>query len=239
MHFQLLFPGKNSNAGACLRGVGLNDFVEGSQESPIREHDVSGLLVGWGPKIGYEPANQRWIDSGEGYLIGFWNDSPCTPKDLARVSMFSGYSCTLSDGQEWQIPCARMLPSSFRLVGSHWSSVRKPQFNDFWERSEIWFRRFELMDMHEPTIISQDGITAEQLLDQWCEFCCFAIRQNYRLTPRIASELGLLDSTSKVTILMAAIEGMPIKEVVNELSELHERAVATGKKEDAPVTTGS
>lgn len=239
MHFQLFFPDKKNNAGACLRGVGLSDFVDGASEVPSRVGDVGGLLVGWASKIGYEPTNQRWIDSGEGYQIGFWLDEPCTPKDIRRLSMFDGFTMTLN-GQEWQIPMASDLPVSFRLIGAHWTKIRKPQFDDFWRRSEIWFRRFMVLGLDEDRICEESRITPQQLNDEWCDFCVFTLRQNYRLTPLIASEMGVMDSASRMAITMSAIDGMDIQDVLQEIGRLRERDEATGsKKDEAPSIQGS
>lgn len=232
MHFQLLFPGKTSNAGSCLRSVGLADFVAGCTEMPVAS-DKPGLLVAWGNSIGLDPANQRVIDSGEGYDVIFSKTSPCTPAELARSSLFNGYDVDLSDGQNWRVPLAADLPKTMKLVGKDWRTVRKPQFDEYWQRSEVWFRRFLMQDLDEKSMLSETGMTAQELHNEWMDFCIFCLRQNYRLTPLIASELSIIDTDDLLKITLAAIDGMAIKEVMEEAAKKAERESAGSKKEAA------
>ncbi|HEY0982673.1 hypothetical protein [Schlesneria sp.] len=234
MHFQIMFPGKMTNAAACLRSVGLADFVDGVNECAVTMRDgvPDGLLLNWSGEIGYFPDRQRWIE-GPGYQIGFWTDSPCAPADLARPSLFPGYEIELGDGHKWRVPCAADLPTTLRMVDSQWRKVRKPKFNEFWQQSEPWFRRLLVMDLDENKMASDAGRTAEQMLTEWAEYCVVSLRQNYRLTSEIASELGILDSDSLLSITMASVDGMNIKAVIAELAELREKESAGVKKKEA------
>ena len=143
MHYQLFFPGKTSNAASCLRSVGLADFVDGANEMPLtgRDNAPLGLLVTWGDIPRWEPSNQAVTDC-KGYKLVMWlgEDRRCTPADLARQSLFPYYRIPLSDKQEWDVPRASELPSGLRMVDGQWTKVRKPQFMDFWNQSETWFR---------------------------------------------------------------------------------------------------
>jgi hypothetical protein len=241
MHYQLMFPGKMSNSASCLRSVGLADFVDGASECPVTSRDglPDGLIVGWTGEIGYVPTRQRWID-GPGYKIGFWTDSPCVPIDLARQSMFPGYDWTLADGNLWRVPCAADLPTTLRLVDSHWKKIRKPQFNEYWNQSEPWFRRLLLMDLDENKMALDSGRSADQMLNEWAEFCVFALRQNYRINSVIASELGILDTDDLLRITMAAVDGMNVKAVLAEFEALKEKETAgLSKKEGDSLTPDS
>lgn len=219
MHFQMWFPGL-TGSGSALQSVGAIDFREGCRESLAKFADGrSGLLLSWQGEAGYFPDRQRWIplDSSDGPQIGYWNDSPCTPADLERRSLFNGYRQPLADGYEWVIPQAAGLPASLRLVNGAWSKIRKPQFDEFWARSEVWYRRFMAFDLDVKAILLAEGISEELFHQELADFCIFALRQNYRLLPQIASELGLFDSDSALRIVWSVIDGMAIKEVLHEL----------------------
>ena len=242
MHFQVWFPGKTNNGAQLLRDVGLADFVEGHRECMTTQRlpdgvVKDGLQVSWGGgDAGYFPDRQSWVplrslDFGEiGPQLGYWLDSPCTPDDLRRGSLFNGYKVKLADGNEWQVPLAVELPATLRLVERAWTKVRKPQFDDFWAQSEVWYRRFMLFDLNPDTMASQEGIDAAAMQTAWAEFCVFSLRQNYRVTAEIASELGILDTDSLLRITWSVIDGMAIKEVLNEMQGIADRDSAFEKK---------
>ena len=239
MHFQLFFPNAGPDTGQALRKAGLPDFVDGATSCQVVISGQPGLLVGWGPSVGYAPEVQRWID-GPGYRIGFWTDKPCLPEELARGSLFPGYRMSLADGNLWIVPAASELPTNIRLVDSKWTHVRKPQFDEYWARSEVWFRRLVLLDLNESRIREDAGLNSDELLAEWVDFVVFALRQNYRLTPLIASELGLIDSASLFNVTMSAVDGMAIREVLDELLVESEREnVGLAKKNDGVPTQDS
>ena len=239
MHYQLWFPGATRDAAGLLKSAGLADFVEGAMESIARIDDVAGLLVTWSGEAGYIPDRQKWITPfvGATYRIGFWTDSSCGPEDLRRSSLFDGYLNTLGDGQTWQIPKAADLPSTMRLVDRQWTKIRKPRFDGFWKRSEAWYRRFMQCDLESDTICRVENLTPSQLYHDWSDFCVEALRQNYRLTPEIASELGLLDSESLLRITMAVVDGMAIAEVLAEMRHNADVESATEQKKSGSVTS--
>ena len=232
MHFQLFFPNAGPDTGQALRRANLPDFVDGATSCQLAIGGVGGLLVGWGQGIGFAPERQRWID-GPGYRIGFWTDSGCMPEELARGSLFPGYRMSLADGNQWIVPAAAELPTNIRLVDSKWTHVRKPQFDEYWKRSEVWFRRLVLLDLNEERIREDAGLNSDELLSEWVDFVVFALRQNYRLTPQIASELGLIDSQALLNVTMSAVDGMAIREVLDEvLAETERENVGLTKKND-------
>ena len=232
MHYQIWFPGVTRDAAGMLKSAGLADLVEGARESIARIDDQAGLLVTWSGEAGYISDRQRWFTpfTGATYRIGFWTDSPCTPQDLQRRAMFSGFLQALGDGATWQIPVAADLPSTMRLVDRQWTKVRKPQFDSFWKRSEVWYRRFMMCDLDPDTICRTENLTPGELYHDWSDYCVEALRQNYRVTPEIASELGLLDSDSLLRITMATVDGMAITEVLAEMRHNADVESATEKK---------
>lgn len=238
MHFQMWFPGA-TGCVAALQSIGAVDLREGCRESMAKFIDGRmGLLLSWTGDIGYVPERQRWVPlrNAEGPQVGYWSESPCVPTDLARRSLFDGYQQRLADGNDWVIPRATALPASFRLVDGAWSKVRKPQFDEFWARSEVWYRRFMTCDLDAEVIFRTEGISEEQFHQELADFCCFALRQNYRLLPEIASELDLLDSNSALSIVWSVIDGMAIKEILQEMQEVADVQSAFGDEKKVEVS---
>lgn len=231
MHFQLWFPGESRDAAGLLRSSGLADLADGCQETlmKMRPDGESGLLINWTGQIGFFLERQKWVDCGK-YWIGLWLDSPCLPQELARSSLFHGYEVLLSDGQRWQIPLATELPATLRLVDRCWTKVRKPQFEAFWRASETWYRRLMLCDLDPETIGVREGLTRDQIEQELGEFCVTALRQNYRVTPEIVSELGLLDTQTALRIIWSVVDGLAIKEVLAEVQVRADEESAFEKK---------
>jgi hypothetical protein len=88
-----------------------------------------------------------------------------------------------------------------------------------------------------------EGLTLEELQAQFAEFCVFALRQNYRVTPEIVSELGLLDTDSLAKIVLHAVDGMNIRAVLDEMQQRDDLESAfDGEKKalaDAPLITSA
>lgn len=234
MHFQLWFPGQARDSAGLLRANGLADFVEGAKESvdKLNPQTLPGLWITWSGESGAAPDRQRVIDCGN-YSIVFWTDSPCAPEELQRRSVFVSYSLDLSDGNAWLIPKASELPADFRLVDKAWAKVRKPQFNQFWAESETWYRRLIKDDLDAQTICAAENLTVEALQGQYADFCTVALRQNYRVTREIVSELGLLDSSGVLGIIMRVVDGIDIREVLDEARERDDTETAFEKKAEA------
>ena len=243
MHYQLFFPGKFGNSASCLRLVGLADFVDGANEMPLtgRDGEPSGLLVSWGDVPKWEPAKQSKVDA-TGYQIIFWTGADgavdVTPAEIVRQSTFSGYVPKLSDCNQWLVPVAADLPSGLRLVDGHWTKVRKPQFVDFWNQSEKWYRRSMLFNFDLQKMANDASMTVNAVLDEMVEFAVFALRQNYRINAEIASAIGLLSTQDVDLIVGCVIDKMAIQEVLDEMQHLQD-IETTQKKEGDSVTQGS
>lgn len=235
MHFQLWFPGQTRDAAGLLRSHGLPDFVEGAKESvdKLTPETMPGLWVTWSGNSGSDPANQTVIECG-GYSIVLWKNKPCVPEDLARRSKFGAYNVLLADGNMWLIPVAAQLPATFKLSGGQWKKTRKPQFDEFWRQSEIWYRRLVEYQLDPAEISNGESIPVEQVYGEFAEFCITALRQNYRMTGEIASELGLLDSESITNIVLYVLDGIFIKEVNDEIADRSDVETAFEKKQEAP-----
>ncbi len=71
-----------------------------------------GCVLGVAPeRLGYFADRQTWLRfpsaPGPNLAVGYWNDSPPTPAELARGELLPGRLVRLRDGAEWQIPLAR------------------------------------------------------------------------------------------------------------------------------------
>jgi hypothetical protein len=234
MHYQMWFPGKTQDAAGLLKTDGLQDFVEGASESVMKLEPtgVPGLLVTWSGDAGIFPDRQRVVDCGR-YSLIFWTDNPCTEADLRRSTTFRSIALDLN-GSPWLVPQAAELPATMRLAGGSWKKIRKPQFDEFWAASEKWYRRFLLQSLDVDEIAKVDGLTHEQVESEFADFCCFALRQNYRVNPEVVSELGLLDSMAILGIIYRVVDGIHIDEVTQQFLAQADRDTATGKNAESP-----
>lgn len=198
------------------------DFLPGAAQAAAVLDGVSGTVVGWGDSIGVEREKQRWVPSDDGrYQIGFWAHRVVTPEDLQKPEQFNGFFATLADDNAWAVPAASMLPTSLtRDKSKHWVRVRKPQFEQFWRESEVWFRRFLKFDLDPGKMRQDSGLSEQDFLDAWVKFVVFVLRQNYRITEQIASELGILDSKALSTVTFYAVDGMAVSELDKEQDEV-------------------
>lgn len=241
MHYQLFFPGQSCDAKPALRAAGLDDFLTGSKgglaslklpQSDGTAVETRGLLVGWSGEFGAFFERQRVVDLGAGTWLVLWTDSPVTPEDLQRGSLFTGYDTKLADGQLWRVPSAAELPCDLRLRGGQWESVRKPQFQEFWRQSELWQHRYLKCELDAGQMQRDSGLDWPALVQQWVGFCLLALRQNYRLTPEIASELGLLDTSALFWITFNVLDRPVIEEIEAELGTKADRESAGFEKKE-------
>lgn len=56
--------------------------------------------------MAYRPDEQVWRKrpGDECVYVGYWKESPPTPRDLARHARLAGDSVALADGNQWQVP---------------------------------------------------------------------------------------------------------------------------------------
>lgn len=213
--FLLFFPNSaGRSVRSLLESADMLDFLPGAAQASVVLDGVSGTLIGWGDRIGVEPDRQTWGEDCGGYRVGFWVDANVTPEDLAKPDQFSGYRAVLADGNEWVIPAASMLPTSLvRDKSKHWKRVRKPQFDQFWRESEVWFRRNLKCGLDLQEMLKESRLSEQAFLDAWVKFVVFVLRQNYRVTEDVVSSLRLLDSRSLYMVTLYAVDGMAIEEL--------------------------
>lgn len=57
----------------------------------------------------YQPKDQTWQKTKEGYWVGYWNEHKPEPEDLQRATIQAGYKINLADGNDWIIPIIRQV----------------------------------------------------------------------------------------------------------------------------------
>jgi hypothetical protein len=208
MHFQIYIPAARGQSPQTLVDVGLADFVAGAEfvETAAGPGDRGpGVVAAWRRpgqvQMGYQPERQAWLPaaaSGEDlaagrYWIGFWTDSPPTPKDLARPYPQAGHRVTLGDGSEWLLPIAKALDADMILADDGtWRFEPQRRFHAFWLDYLKWFQFF-------------GNAGPEDLIDfaDAADFVLAGLRVNYRLAPEAASHLRLFTKENVLTSLMA------------------------------------
>lgn len=72
----------------------------------------SGLLVGDPKRMGeyavrWMPGEQEWLETPDGWWLGWYRDAKPGPGDLAREQQLAGYDLTMGDGNVWTLPLVR------------------------------------------------------------------------------------------------------------------------------------
>lgn len=174
----------------------------------------------------YFPEAQRWArisgDDEAGVWLGVETGARLNPADLARETQRPGHRVTLGDGQEWEIPVARLaaggcgLPRRrvLREDGSRGWEVEAA----YRELSEFGDRVWRILN-GEAVQISDDE--AEQMFGA-------ALSVNYRLHAPEAVALGLVTDTALRAVLRALVDWPTI-----------ERILAAPKKAESPSPTAA
>lgn len=228
MHYLIYLPGKRGANPRHLVDVGLGGLLGGGHGPEFAEisrggpDDGGGLLVHWSdvtrPELFPAPLvqldRQVWTpakpdprqpaDSEAGRAGRFWmgrlRDFAVTPAALRRGDAIGGGPVTLCDGQEWQIPVARLLPHSFGLGPDGRPSRQvSPQYAEFYRQTEEYFRQIVALRQDPQAVI--EG----RLANAW-HFACEALAFNYRLNSDLVDWLGLLDDARIVWTIGATFE---------------------------------
>lgn len=164
-------PGPNGLEGVHFRFA--HDHEPGYMSRPI------GLKAHWVPlvKSGDLPAGRAFI--------GWHDDDPPGPSDLARRKLEPGKPLRLHDGYDWLIPIAKQLPHVLRrdAEGKAVGSVIT-RYRDFYATALSavnWFTEVG------------DGKVAVDM-DLALPFAFDTLAINYRIVPEIVEELGLIRS---------------------------------------------
>jgi len=166
--------------------------------------------------VGYYPERQTWRQiPGSTCWVGFTNDKPPTPTDLARAEQLRGHMVTLSDGNEWLIPVARalreteggeiinggcVLPTMVDVNASgEWVvGVVHPKHAKLWDAACAWLPALTgaVEDAGQFTFDMADALDAALV----------ALGTNYAVGKIEAAMLGLFDDQRVFGVLGAVID---------------------------------
>lgn len=219
MRFAIYIPGDGKIDEQKLRDVGLPLLAAGCSGIPTTSgpDGKPGVVFSWptnDPRstIAYLPDNQTWIPAtvsddrpANRYWVGFTNNAPPTPGDLAWGQQFSGSEVKLGDGNMWLIPEAGMLTKSCRLNDDgSWGYYVAQKFQAYWDESCQWFQLL--------TGAMLDGEDRLSVPASCCDYLCRALSINYRLTPEVVSHLSLFNTNTIIPALSVTVSGITINE---------------------------
>lgn len=226
MHYLIFVPHlKATSCEAVLSAVGLVDHIAGAElaetDGPTGTIDDDagntvlesgpGVLCTWrrpgegGVKFAFEPPRQTWRPAVAGsetipagrYWAGIYDDSPPTPDDLVRPYSTRGHRVTMADRRPWLVPAPAELPRDMALQDDgSWRFEPQRQFAAFVADAFEWLKIYATADE-----------TTEIELGDAARFVCQALAINYRITPEIASMIGLF-STDTITPAMWSACGL-------------------------------
>ena len=199
--YLIYLPGKRGASVDLLREVGLGDLcADGAPlfaDVPSRgPDDGRGVVCGWDDPL--DPSKnqplavrtdlQDWspakphdgLEAGR-FWLGNSKASPVRPHDVRRRKTYAGLPVKLADGNEWEMPIARVMPKryGFGADGSFGSQTRD-EYKAFCEAAE---------EIHAQ-LIEQDG-KALEIKGGW-EFGVRALALNYRVNAAVVDWLDLV-----------------------------------------------
>lgn len=197
---------RDPTTAGTLAHVGLQDHATGAFTLAVSDgpDGTGGMLFSWTAgtaqhRLHFNADEQEWVpavpqgdEPAERYWLGFWNDSPVTPRDIIRHRTTPGVELPIGE-YSWRIPSADMLPAvaAFTPAGE-WATEVEPGYREYWSAVETL--RLTLAAGHE-----------EMDLAKMFDFAFHALSVNYRLTREVAARLQVLSTESGPRILRTAI----------------------------------
>lgn len=208
MHYQLWIPNARGQDPRMLEELGLADFIVGAEFMPEAKGPVEGpgVIIAWRRPghalIGYQPDRQTWLPAvpreglaGGRFWLGFWNDQPVTPQDLARAYPQPGHRVQLGDGREWLVPLAKELTADLKMQDDGtWRYEIQRRFHAFYLDYLRWITLFGE---------ASEGTTYD--FGEAADFVLQGLRINYRLLPEAVSHLRLFDTDNLKRSLFAIL----------------------------------
>jgi len=201
-----------------ITDAGLSNIFDGIDDISVSAYNGPGggkcvLFMGAGGssrKIKYLPDEQKWVKSKNGkYWIGFYKDDPPTQSELARQKKLNGHSVKLTDGDQWQIPLARMaqgvsaLPQSLILAADD-----QVQLDEIETYSGFFLLATKLWDdfMIEAKAADDDELNLN--LVARLKLAIMALNFNYHVGIDEINMLKLIDSEN-LGLIMGSIIDLP------------------------------
>ncbi|MFH1731406.1 MAG: hypothetical protein ABIF82_07130 [Planctomycetota bacterium] len=187
-----------------LSGVRAEDLVAGLPDSlravfrghvPAFRGCESGPDGGKGQAVkaiergnGYFPDKQDWIDTGDGYWLGWDRDAKPRPADLERPKMITGYDVELGDGNLWQIPSVTFVERKVTFRNGRWQNgVVIPELAALVEAADRVLEGQEIEERDGKTYFKADAA-------EMAEIAATALAANYCVGPHEIAALELLSS---------------------------------------------
>lgn len=213
--FYYFIPGPVSRESIDSAGLGYlfdgrsgpGPTVVGTTSGPGGKAGTFFTVAGRGERgapelAGVDWSRVRWAEiPGSPASLGLLEGELPGPEDLARAEQVDGHLVELGDGAQWLVPVVRRirggtsLPRALKWQGKEWveGDVR-PAYRSLWAAGlRLWDSAIAKID--GPITLTEETSTAVT-----------ALAVNYRLGPAEASELGLLDSRTAGTLLLALID---------------------------------
>lgn len=175
-------------------------------------------------RITFRPESQNWARMGQLEIwIGWDTNRQPTERELVRKKVTPGHSILLGNDERWQVPVARRyepgwpcaLPRKMRLDEFGEWSISDPieKFAEYYAAATDWLG-FIVSSEKDPADVAADvnedenseetkeHITYATLAD----WCVMALAINYRIGKYEAASLGLLNESTMVEIMNAAID---------------------------------
>lgn len=167
---------------------------------------------------------------------------------LKALTRFAGNAVKLGDGQEWTFPNLSELPTRFQFnaATNDWDTAVEPKFRTTYDRIKdvfdacrnhiLWdlVRDFTSEQIHESlTPAERDFLltTTPAAMDDRrvaVPFLCEMLALNYRLTPWLINELGLLKPSNLWSCLCACTDANALIELHRTVQKKIEQIQASG-----------
>lgn len=154
---------------------------------------------------GYHPDEQTWIEipaaGGRlGYWLGWWKGKLPRPQDLARTEQLSGHVVTLGDGNEWLVPCARLMPQTITALPEGGFGVKGMECHSWlWAIADEWYGA-----NRDETQAVQAGRADRGFMEysRAPEQCVRVLSANYHVgAPEVVTALELLTTGNMAAVL--------------------------------------
>lgn len=178
-----------------------------------------------GYSVFYRPKEQTWRTFGD-VSIGYYNDSPPTPKELLHQEHLPGRVATLADGNDWIVPViylwegtdkATKLPKFLDVDddGNFREGSVIEKYLPLVERISPWF------DMWVEAAKKAVANDTEFTVDYKPEDCAFILGHNYRVGPRELAMRRVLQAgvTAAVVLWVACDLNVALDYLVEASSE--------------------
>lgn len=215
--FIYCIPGEKGVTPALLDSYGLLDRLT---ESFAFGALPQGPWGGWGCLVCHGGGNPKLVKdeqtwrkrlgkNGKVYWLGWWTKDPPKPEDLEREEMVSGYFVKLSNGEAWQLPSAKALPSYLGLDDKD-KRVRKtlPEHADLSAMGDEMFRSYEAENAaSEGDEKPQEALALNQCPDyRKFDIALACIAKNYRVTHAELDALAMPTDGDQILILWTLID---------------------------------